>query len=824
MPVSAQRDTHPRLYQPVGESAGVFALPEDPQRQRILNNIIADCNVYGRRRPWARIAERFDSPHPYHQLYITFYTAMQATALIEHYAFAWKLTGNPAWLKRAKAWLMAAAGWEHSDRIEEHFYTANRYMHAFAIGLDLLWDQLSNDEEQRVTDCLVRQMERWWPDVRDQRHSPEGGHHAVVDNGHFGLAALHLLGKHSEAPAWVEAVVERFRDAIMPNGCGGRGEPVDGASFWTWENLWLLHFADALHNVVGIDLYAEFPQRMIRPLEWFRYQLVDQDSAQGAGRRAAWSPTLLRLAQDAGDAHLRAVALGDPALGRIYRFMAGVKGTSAECMIAYGPYAYIYCDPGFKAGPVKRRAMPLSRIFKARYGDAALLRDGWDDSGLVVQVCGYDGGVAHNFSELHLHWAGQPLLKNISSEEAQPVGCGSLPSVGGQNESLAHLGTLTRTPAWDRLKLRSRRLLQEYWLLRGPTPMLVVALKRRVRGLKLVRSQDEAFVRLDGSDYLQYPRQAYFNPSAGTLRLRVRLGEGLKKGDRPRILFNTGLGIGTGGLGPQVNNYTLGLDAEGLFFRVQSQRGHCVEVRIAGRVGTRQWHEINATWGGFNHPKGTPFIELGLDGVIERCDDSSRFGELGLDSQNLRSRTTPRAFYIKSNTLLAFGGAVQIAATETVCDIDRIDLCCPEREPLRLDFSKGLGNETGSEPPSWKLNPVDLRALTTTKARFGAGKQGVEVLPAYPKQVRFQRETVPFAPAGLAAGSLRQLAPGGNEDATRVLAQAAAGDLLVLAFVPGRAKARIEKDAEGFVLQSGKVRFDFCISSAASQILRLDEA
>ena len=564
MSLSVQRHAMPRLYHPIGDPEGLFLLPQDPQRQRILKNILVDCQAYRRRRPWGHIPQRFDSPHPYHQLYITFYTAMQATTFIEHYAFAWKLTQNPLWLHRAKAWLMAAASWEHSDHIEEHFYTANRYMHAFAIGLDLLWDQLSNREEQHITDCLIGQMQRWWPDVRDQQHNPEGGHHAVVDNGHFGLAALHLLGKHTAASTWVEAVIERFRHAIMPHGCGPRGEPVDGASFWTWENLWLLHFADALRNVVGIDLYAEFPQRMTRPLQWFRYQLVTPTSAQGAGRYQAWSPTLLRLAQDAGDAQLRNIALKDPQLGRIYRFMAGVKGSSAECMIAYGPYAYLYCDPGFSSSINTRHTMPLSRVFQARYGAAALLRNSWSDKQMVVQVCGYNGGVAHNFSELHLHWAGQEIFKNISSEEAQPVSCGSLPSVGGQNESVAHLGTLTRTPEWDRLKVRSRRLLQEYWLLRGQEPALIIALKRRKRGIKCIRQCGAAFVRLDGKDYLQYARVPHFNPAAGTLRLRFRLNGSLPLNDQTHILFNTGLGIGlTAGPGPQVNNYTVGLDAAG---------------------------------------------------------------------------------------------------------------------------------------------------------------------------------------------------------------------------------------------------------------------
>ena len=821
MPLKALRTTHPRLYHPVDDPDFKFALPADEERRHILDRMVADCKTFSRRRPWKKIPERFDSPHPYHQLYITFYSGMHAGALIEHYAFAWRLTGDGRWLERAKQWLLAAASWEHSDRVEEHFYTANRYMQAFALGLDLLAGQLTARQEDRVTDCLIRMMQRWWPEVENNRCSPEGGHHAVVDNGHFGVAALHLLGKHADASLWVETVIERFRGAIMPRGCGVAGEPVDGASFWPWESMWLLHFADALRNVVGIDLYAEFPQRLALPLKWFRYQLTNPNSALGAGRRAAWSPTLLRLAQEVGDGDLRQVALGDGDLGRIYNFMVGVKGSTAECLIAYGPYAYMYCDPSFGAKP-RRRALPLSRKFTAHYGDSALLRSQWDDAALVVQVSGYGGGVAHNFSDLHLDWAGHPVLKSISSEEAQPVSCGSLPCVGGQNEIVSFLGALQCRDNGDRLSVRSRRLDQEYWLLRGATPLLLVALKKRRRGVAQMQQGASTFARLDGRDYLQYARLPHFNPDAGTLRLRLRLRG---SASTPQVLFNTGMGTGAvGGPGPQVNNYTLGLDEEGLFFRVQSQRGNSVVVRIAKnlrRLKAGQWCDIAATWGGFNDPRGRPFIELELDGRQQRCDDVALFGELGADTQQLASRSTPRTFYIKSNTLLGFGGAVQIPNLETRCDIAHINLCCPQRQKLELDFATDLGAETGSTPPMWKLNPVELKALTAHKARLGAGKQVVEVLPAYPHEVSLQREIVPFAPAGLAAGSLRRLGPAGEEDGERLLVTAAAGEVLVLAFAPARAQARIERKRNGFVVKTRENSFSFALQAHGRSILVL---
>ena len=567
--VQILREEHPRLYHPADDPDYRFEPPKDAARKRILKNILADCEIFYFQRPWKRIPERPHSPHPYHQLYLTFYTGMHATALIEHYAFAWHLTGDPRWLKPARDWLRAAVEWEHSDRVEEHFYTANRYMQAFALALDLLDKALPDIEKKQATACLVQMMKRWWPDVERSRYSSDGRHHAVVDNGHFGVAALYLLGKHPDAEAWVSAVIDRFRSGVMPYGCGRDGAPGDGPAFWPWENLWMLHFADALRNVTGEDLYKAFPKRLERPLTWFRYHLApppviedrlyypENSNVISGSQIDACSVTLLRLAQEAGDAEMRDVALGDPRLGRLYRFGMGVKGTTAECMIAYAPYAYCYYDPEFQESG-RKIVLPLSRKFtRMHYGETGLLRSGWDRDAVVCCVSGYKGRSAHGFMNLHVQWGGYPILKTISAEEAQPVACGSLPFTGGQNEIVAFLRQLDTAARFERLRVRSIRTDHEYWLLKGTFPILVTALRRRRRGVRVMRKGGERFVRLNGRDYLQYERAPYFNPRAGELRMRFRLnGESKKEG--PEVLFNTGIGVGRV-MGSRVNNYSLAI-------------------------------------------------------------------------------------------------------------------------------------------------------------------------------------------------------------------------------------------------------------------------
>ena len=820
------RHDRPRLLLTADGLQGA-GYPVDAGHRRILGNVVADCELYANVRPWRGIPRRPDSPHPYHQLYLTFYTAMQATALLENYAFAWRLTGDRRWLSRARAWLRAATAWEHHDEVEEHFYTANRYMQAFAMALDLLDDVLPAKEKRQATQCLVRLLERWWPDVDSQRHSIEGGHHAVVDNGHFGVAALHLLGDHPQAQVWVEAVIDRFRAAIMPHGCGPAGEPVDGPTFWPWENLWLLQFVDALRLVTGIDLYKEFPSRLPRSLVWFRDHLAAPKTIPDqlyypananvllGSQLDACSPALLRFAQEAGDGSLRQTALADPRLGRLYRFGAGVKGSPAECMVAYGPYAYCYYDPNFRPSAM-RATPPLARKYAAHYGHSAVLRSGRDPAAAILCISGYGGGTAHGFMNLHLQWAGHPVLRTISAAESQPVGCGSLPCVGGQNEVVAVPGRLSSTPDWQRLQVGSLRTEHEYWLSPGAAPVVLVALRRRARGVRCVGKDGAALFRLSGRDALQYDADPWFGANAGTLRLRFRLHT---MPDGPGVLFNTGLGVG-GISGPGVNTFALVVEPDGsLRFTLQSQRAHEVSVTSSGCVEVGQWHEAAITWGGFNRRHARPRIEIVLDGKSERLQDLAAFGEVGKDSIGLASLSVPRTFYIHPHAALAFGGAVQTPSTAVACDLGLIDLRCPGHPPLRVDPEHGWGLETGCGELTYKMNPVALRDVRG-RAGLVAGRRIVDLIPVFGEGLQLQREEVPFAPAGLAAGSLKSFVPGAGETATRLQAKTG-DDVLVLAFASRSARALVRRDSEGFQLRVSEREFAFDVARRRGPILRL---
>jgi hypothetical protein len=289
------------------------------------------------------------------------------------------------------------------------------------------------------------------------------------------------------------------------------------------------------------------------------------------------------------------------------------------------------------------------------------------------------------------------------------------------------------------------------------------------------------------------------------------------------VLWGTGLGV-PGLRGTQVNAFALGFfGGPGLCFAVQSQRYTMAQVRLAPsevEMAPGRWYDIEATWGGLNDPAGHPFLCLCADGHERRLDDPAVFGELGRDSQNLESRASPRTFYVYPNTVLAVGGAVQIPDTGATCDLARLELVCPGRAPLVVDPSEGLGPECGGGDLEWKLNPVDLRGVWRRRARLGAASRAVDVHLAWPASGRLRRETVPFAPSGLAAGSLRHFGECDETPATRLRVGAGSENCLVMVFVPAAAGARLERREGRLEVVTKEGRHTFTLGGIRGPILR----
>jgi hypothetical protein len=352
---------------------------------------------------------------------------------------------------------------------------------------------------------------------------------------------------------------------------------------------------------------------------------------------------------------------------------------------------------------------------------------------------------------------------------------------------------------------------------------LVVALRRKAREVEVVKEEGDSYARLNGEDYLQYPRERYFNPTAGEVRVKVRLHDKITE-TRPQIIFNTGIGIAKSGWGTSVNQFNLGFwGQEGLTFGVAAQDFLYQHVTIAPAEAVMdpgKWHELVARWGGFNNSGDKPFIELEWDGHRKRFDDQAAFGEMNVDTEGLKSHKTPQPFYITPRTELAFGGAIQLPGTGISCDLGRIELVCPEREKLIVDFENGMGDETGSGLLEWMFNPVEWRERKAKGAVFGAGPNAMNLEALLPADADFREEVVPFAYPGLASGSLKLLREGAEDPSTR-LRVGSRGDELVMLFVDERTKREVRPIGDAFELALNGSKHVFELSREGANILKV---
>ena len=95
----------------------------------------------------------------------------------------------------------------------------------------------------------------------------------------------------------------------------------------------------------------------------------------------------------------------------------------------------------------------------------------------------------------------------------------------------------------------------------------------------------------------------------------------------------------------------------------------------------------------------------------------------------------------------------------------------------------------------------------------------VEVIAAFGQGLHLRTEEVPFAPSGLAAGSLVSFLPDAAEAATRLVA-GTDDDVLVLAFCSRAAKGRVLQEEDGFRLRAGGRELSFEVVRRGGAILR----
>jgi len=110
-------------------------------------NLLASCDFYDREAVIREVPQRPDSKLPFHNLYLPSTPGAFSVAMILQYGVAYAITGEEKYGLKAKAWLLAAVGWEESHH---SFYSSSRLIHAVLAGVDWIRNLLSDGEIEQA--------------------------------------------------------------------------------------------------------------------------------------------------------------------------------------------------------------------------------------------------------------------------------------------------------------------------------------------------------------------------------------------------------------------------------------------------------------------------------------------------------------------------------------------------------------------------------------------------------------------------------------------------------------------------------------------------
>jgi len=412
-PASAiQTPAHPRLYFTANDLPRLRAARSDGVHARIWKNIersAAWCLTQTPRKEWIAPV----TPDPiYENLYDRFYAIMADLAISEHLAFAYALSGDARYGDAARDWVLASCrAWKReADDAPDgaKAYAVCRLLKGLAVGYDLAFDRFSDSERQEVRGTLVEIGGKYFdgyfstPTIAGPTFHT---HHAVVEWGSFGVAALALLNETPQAQAWLDATVKKFDEHLLPMGVADDGAQTEGGTFWASTMHYRLFFMDALRRVTGRDLFTKHADQMhdelaLASIATHRRPGYDQDHANvvlepSYGQLDYYAPVLLFLAREYRRGLDQHLALWDETLGDIQKTRY-VTPHGEPLLFELGGYAFVWFDPTVEA---KAEASKLSYPFPSV--DEAYLRTSWQSDDLLVGI---------RKGEVVVHAGGMPAL------------------------------------------------------------------------------------------------------------------------------------------------------------------------------------------------------------------------------------------------------------------------------------------------------------------------------------------------------------------------------------------------------------------------------
>jgi hypothetical protein len=410
---------HPRLYFTSADLRRLRSLHAKGIHARIWANLTRSADWCLRQSPRTEWIPTIAPDPIFENLYDRFYAAMHDMAIIEHLAFASILSDpeHDPYFEAARRWALSGARvWKHEAENKadaSKAYAVLRIMKALAVAYDLLYDRLTDAERKEIREALVAVAHEYYVFFADPVAAGAGynKHHGSVDAAPLGVIALALLGEVPEAQAWLDRMVEKHVNYLLPYALTPSGTNDQSSNFWASTLQYRIFFLDALRRVTGRDLFAEFPDALPGRIALaavagrlprdFHYNEFNRTVlfAPDYGQIDYWMPPLLFLAREQRRPIYQHLALWDESIGSLQRTRFITPRKKEELLFSFGGYAYVWYDPSVP--DAIEDGLPRSFEFPEPAVNEAYLRDSYRLGDIVV---GFKKG------GLIVHAGGRPVL------------------------------------------------------------------------------------------------------------------------------------------------------------------------------------------------------------------------------------------------------------------------------------------------------------------------------------------------------------------------------------------------------------------------------
>jgi len=175
-------------------------------------------------------------------------------------AFAYRIDGDPRYLKAAIRYMDAAVSydvWGYAFSKPNTDLAAGHLLYGLGLGYDLLYRDLTPEQRDKYRAKLARQGHLLYEAFKPKpgRVYAYSQNHTFIPMAGLGIAAYAVYGEVPEAADWARlarAIYQRVLQTYSHDGYY-----YEGYEYWIFATPWLIHYLDAQKHAVGEDLFDQ---------------------------------------------------------------------------------------------------------------------------------------------------------------------------------------------------------------------------------------------------------------------------------------------------------------------------------------------------------------------------------------------------------------------------------------------------------------------------------------------------------------------------------------------------------------------------------------